>query len=1025
MKMIVRNMKHSLFCPGKLPLAVTVSLLLLATATAQRRIYDLPDRLKAARELYENDMFVAAEKEFTALLEAYPAEGLSRSELEGYRLLCRIRMEAPDMDGLVAEFAERYPYSPELARARFHQSCCYFRRGEYAKALEIMSGLENGYLREDERLEFLFNRAFCRLRVGRLEESASGFEKILTLERNEFSASAAYYLAYIRYVMKDFRETIPLFEGLLQDQRYGTMSAYYLLESRFMLEDYDYVTRKGPGVYDVLAGDFKARTARMISEAWFALDRPQKAQQYLELYSESGARLTRKDRYYSGLLSYSLGSYYAAADAFSQVGGGPDSLSQSASYYLGNTYLQLKNKHAALDAFRAASAQDADRTVREESLFHYAKLAFDVNGDITVFERYLQEYPSSSRSDEIQSYIAASFLLSKDYVRALDALAKIRTMTPAMKQNAQKAAFFRGLQLFERGAYRNAAECFEQSLRYGGGQASLEQLTRFWLAEACFRTNDFARSAEIGRELLRNAVFRRSAEYPTGIYNLAYAYFRLENYSEALLYFQDYLALPPSRREFSPEARTRMADCYFMLREYDRAAELYEQVAAMEYDRNNLYPRYQGALCYGLLSEPERKIDLLDGIVSEKPDSPIYPLALFELGRTYVQTGDNARAKDCYRLLTGPLRDSVYYTKAMLELGMIAANESDYERALSCYSTIVEQYPLSEESPSALAGMESIYMRLNKPEEYLAYLERVGMSSLKSTDEKEQMFFNAAEQQFLAENYLEARRSLEAYLRRYPDGAKNSQAWFYLAECQRQTGRPEAAADAYQKVMKLGDGSFAELATLNYARLCYDMEKYAEAVLAYETLSRIARLDNNRFEAQVGLMRAYFRNASYREAVSSAESVSGAVAAPEALRREALYIRAKSFLALGQRAEALPLLDRLSREWVTEEGAEAAYLLIQDACDAGDFDKVEELVYRFSDSGTPHTYWLAKSFIVLGDSFAEREEWEQARATFESIVEGYSPLNPHDDVLQQVAIRMERLPSAAAGAEAAAEQLIQ
>ena len=114
-------------------------------------------------------------------------------------------------------------------------------------------------------------------------------------------------------------------------------------------------------------------------------------------------------------------------------------------------------------------------------------------------------------------------------------------------------------------------------------------------------------------------------------------------------------------------------------------------------------------------------------------------------------------------------------------------------------------------------------------------------------------------------------------------------------------------------------------------------------------------------------------------------------------------------MPLGRRNDALPLLRNLSQDNFTPIGAEAAFLLIQDTYDAGNFEEVENLVYAFSDSQTSQTYWLAKSFIVLGDSFAERQEWTQAKATFESIRDGYEPQGVKDDVLEQVNMRLERL----------------
>ena len=84
-------------------------------------------------------------------------------------------------------------------------------------------------------------------------------------------------------------------------------------------------------------------------------------------------------------------------------------------------------------------------------------------------------------------------------------------------------------------------------------------------------------------------------------------------------------------------------------------------------------------------------------------------------------------------------------------------------------------------------------------------------------------------------------------------------------------------------------------------------------------------------------------------------------------------------------------------------------MLILDSYDRGVFEEVENKVYAFADAGSPQTYWLAKSFIILGDSFAERDDIEQAKATFESVRDGYTPSSDSDDVLDNVAHRLRKL----------------
>ena len=384
-------------------------------------------------------------------------------------------------------------------------------------------------------------------------------------------------------------------------------------------------------------------------------------------------------------------------------------------------------------------------------------------------------------------------------------------------------------------------------------------------------------------------------------------------------------------------------------------------------------------------------------------------MAVYELGRTYVQAGLSDKARRTFSYLLNDVADPVYNGKALLELGMLCSNAGDYSQALSYLTRIVEEMPLSADTDNALAAIESIYTTLNRPEEYFAYLDRVGMSGTKTPDEKELMIFNAAEQIYLSGNYSAAEKSLEAFIGQYPDGQKTPLAYFYLGESLEATGRKEAAAEAYAEVMDKGEGSFVELSTLHYAGICYDLERYGRAAEAYESLYGIAKLENNRFAALSGAMRSYFMDGKYPLALDAASRVEASEGVSAEDMIEAEYIIAKSCLALGRRSDALPVLRALSKDSFTPYGAEAAYLVIQDTYDAGNFEEVENLVYAFSDTQTNQTYWLAKSFIVLGDSFAERGEWNQAKATFESIRDGYESQGPKDDVLEQVGVRLERL----------------
>ena len=382
---------------------------------------------------------------------------------------------------------------------------------------------------------------------------------------------------------------------------------------------------------------------------------------------------------------------------------------------------------------------------------------------------------------------------------------------------------------------------------------------------------------------------------------------------------------------------------------------------------------------------------------------------MYELGRSLVTAGNREKAINCFNTLASNVRDSTFIARAYLELGMIYRNMSDNDRALGYYRKVVEDMPPSEYADAALLAIESVYKSMNAPETYLAYIESIGKSSLKTEEEKEMMIYNAAEQIFLSENYPKAMASLSSYLEKYPSGKMVTNAEYYLAECYRLSSQPETACDHYARVMAAGKGPFLEQAAMNYAELSYSMQKFREAFDAYSGLYSSTKVAEYRTASLVGLMRSAYRARLYDDAVRYSEIVARQDFADEDLVREARYVDAKSLLATSRRDEAFAVLAVLAEEPATAEGAEASYLMIQDSYDRGAFDEVETRVYGFSESGTAQNYWLAKSFIVLGDAFVDMENLEQAKATFESVAQGYTPETEDDDVLPGVRMRLEKL----------------
>ena len=67
----------------------------------------------------------------------------------------------------------------------------------------------------------------------------------------------------------------------------------------------------------------------------------------------------------------------------------------------------------------------------------------------------------------------------------------------------------------------------------------------------------------------------------------------------------------------------------------------------------------------------------------------------------------------------------------------------------------------------------------------------------------------------------------------------------------------------------------------------------------------------------------------------------------------------------------------------------------------------EQTLTSFIDSGTPHSYWLARAYIVLADAYKADGKKHLAKEYLESLRDNYPGNEP--DIRQMVSNRLSRL----------------
>lgn len=952
------------------------------------------EELRYAKSLFDNKMYAEAEKEFEDIYKKYSDE-ISL----GYSVLCSVMRNSHDYENRIVSFEKKYPHSGILNIIYFKHAANLFAAGDYEASSRIYDMVDEKVLTNKEKPEFYFKKGYGLFRKGLFDEAYANLEKVENFPVGDYTSPSRYACGYINYEHKKFSSAIEWFEKIIHDGRFRTTAQYYIAECRFMLKDYSYIVNNAAYLESVVPPERKEHFSRIASESFLIMGNTAKAKEYYDKFNGKASK-NRNDYFYSGTLLFNIKDYAGAVKEFSKMENRTDSLGQIAEYQMGYSYIKLKNKVNALQSFKEASKASFDPKIREDAMFNYAKLSFDLNKDGSVFKEYMSMYNSSEKNDVIYSYQALSALYDRDYAGAIDAYDKIDNLDDGMQSNYVKANYLRAAQMVEIGAYRNAIPCLKTVIYYSGKFSVLGQLSKYWLAESHYRSGNYEEARKIFTELYNISALDGKNEGKLIAYNIAYCCMGNKDYEGAMKWFGTYLDSSPDIRK--KDAMVKLADCDFAMKNYKSAAEKYERAFNFDTDADDIYPYYQAGIAYGLIKDNAKKTEMLSHVTGASERSYLYPEAMNELAKCYLEKKDNAGASECYEKLIKAGIDSTVTAKALFGLGLIEKNSGNYDKALGHYKRIVLSMPQSEYAEDAMNAINAIYVIKQEPGEYLAFVESIG-KDYKGTIDKESVLFNSAEQIYLAGNHSKALSVLLSYIEKYPEGANVPKSCFYVGEIYRESGNGEKACDYYKMAFSDETDVFAENAALNYADLSYAMEYFKQAYSGYEKLLSIAKFPENKVKARVGMMNSAYKSKDYDAAVQCADNL----VTDKKYGIRASFIKAKSMLAKSKRKEALGIFSQLAKNPDSPEGSESVYILIMDKYDRGKFGEVEKDVTSIRAKSMDR-FWLAKCFIVLGDAYVEMGNISQAKATFLSIKENYDYENK-EAIIESVNMRIEKL----------------
>jgi TolA-binding protein len=943
-------------------------------------------------EYFDKEKFSAAQKEFENAQEAaeYPNSEITVNS-EYMASLCAIQLFHRDGSMRLRDFIRNHPESPKVKDAHFQLGIYHYRKREYQDVIEWFGKVDPYDLTKEEKYEYYFKYGYANLRKKNNENASRAFFEIKDIN-NDYSTPAKYYFAHISYLDGKYETALKEFQKLENHEKFGPIVPYYITQIYYNQKKYEELLEYAPPLYEKVIEKRKPEVARLIGEAHYYKKDYKSALPFLETYEKESRILNNDDRYQLAYTYYKTEDYNNASKLFSRLSSLKDTMAQLSAYHLADCFMKTNQNVYARSAYKTAYELGFDKKIEEDAMFNYAQLSYELSlnpyqKSIEVFKNYIDKYPNSERIDEAYQYLLAVYLTTKNFDAALTSIDNIENKTPKLKEAYQKISFNKATTLYSERNYSGAMSYYDKSLRYRLDM-KLAANAIYWRAEANYRLRNYD-EAIMG---YKSFIFQPSAiltpHFNEANYNIGYAYFKLEKYADATTWFRKFNYSTKGIDSLKMnDAFLRIGDCFYVLKQYDQAINFYDKAEILNQFESD-YALFQKSVCLGIVKDFGGKIASLEKLVTNNPRSTYIDAAYYELGRTYNIQGDDVKALERFNSVIASNANNIYLKKSLISSGLIHYNNGKDNKAIGVFTRIVKDYPTYKDTKEALIVLKSIYIERGQVDEYTNLVAGLSFVDISRSD-LDSSVFDAARTRYFEGKCLEAIGSLNNYLDKFKPAIFSVKANYYLADCAEKELPVDSSLVYFEKLAQLPPNEYSELALSKLSKSYYDKEEFSISLSYYMDLELAAtsgRSLKTAIEGQLDCVSELDTNAL--GALLGENYIAQGFSELRYLALAKMF-RARVFLEAGKSEEALSLLNFVKDTVATEIGAEAKYSIAKINFDKDSLNDAESQVFELISQIPSYGYWVAKSLILLSDIYLVREDYFQAKATLNSIIENY------------------------------------
>ncbi|MDO4771374.1 tetratricopeptide repeat protein [Porphyromonas sp.] len=922
---------------------------------------------------------------------------------------------SPEGETRLLDFIETHPHSPYRPYAQMRLGEWYFVQGNFRSAAYWFKQYDPFVLPDEMAEASDYYLAFSLMRDGREDQALSRFRPLL--QTSTFGRDASFYSGYILSKMGKVEEAVSTLQRVSTDREYGAYACAYMADGLLSQGRYSEaleIVRKGERQK---SDDSEVRLSLLRSGglAASALAQSDVAITYLQDYVRLAPEAGRLELITLGKSLYEAGRHEESTEYLSKValGGERDFIGQLALYYEGLGHLALNRTERAFAAFDKAVSIDIYPRLTESSAFNaalalYSQTPGKISEGTERLASYLVKYSGGEYSKQAVDHLRDAYLNDPDVDKALQAIEGIRPLPMALRKTLEQVRLRSANTQLHKGNTGSASRQYDNIIRSNSDPASVAE-AHLWKGELAHREGRYEEAITSTLKYIEGLP-KDMPLNPNAYYNLGYAYYNLSRWGEAAKSFREYLRLNTgATADEQTVIYNRLGDIDVLQRNYGGAIKLYE--TAIEKGGNEAdYAHFKKGMVYGYMKEYKSKADYLALLSGRYPSSKYVPEALYEQGRALSLLNDERSAQVVFQRVFENYPNTDIAPKAGVQLALSYFNMHKLNEAARTYEMVARKYPNTDEAKAAMEDLKGISIELNRVDEYAALAKEVGHGPTVSASEMDSLAYLAAEKIVGEGTAKQATEALDKYIKTYPQGVfvKKTQYSKALVSYQKK-----AYKDATQTLEQLiptiaGDPTLQKDAYNLLATAYADWgrpDKAAEAYLAHAFSTKDITDRSNYINKSLDNALV---SQSHEFVLALAEDVAnGKMAVNEETKArvygEALQISARS----NNKANALAYADRILSLKDFGQHARAQVIKALDLYDKGQNAEARKAAQKVIDMGTADTYWLARAFILLADTYTKEGDKATAKTYLEGVKSNYK--EKQDGILKLINDRLSKL----------------